>query len=167
MDRDTPLYDRDFYAWTREQASAMRDAASAGANLPVDWANVAEEIEGMGRSDLRALLSHVARVIEHLLKLEHSPATDPRSGWEQSVAYQRQDALAILRDSPSLRGKLSGSLPDSYRQGRRFAVLGLARDRGIPEPHLPEDCPYTIEAILDEDWWPANRHGLGDAPPEG
>ncbi len=167
MDRDASLYDRDFYAWTQEQATVIRDAASAGANLPIDWDHVAEEIEAMGKSDLRAATSHIARIIEHLLKLEHSPACDPRPGWMQSVAYHRQDIDAILGDSPSLRRKLPEVLADGYRQGRRLAALGLARDTGFAEHVLPVDCPYRLESILDPDWWPSGRPGPAGSSPEG
>src|SRR4051794_32263471 len=98
MSGDT-AYDLDFYEWTQAQARALREAASARINAPIDWENVAEEIESMGRSDLRGLTSHVALIIEHLLKLEHSPAAPPRAGWRQSVRTHRSEAAKILRDS--------------------------------------------------------------------
>src|SRR2546421_9988813 len=101
MSGDT-AYDLDFYEWTQEQARVLREAASARVNLPIDWENVAEEIESMGRSDLSAASSQLARVIEHLLKLEYSPAREPRAGWEDSVALHPVQAEGILADSPSL-----------------------------------------------------------------
>lgn len=57
------LYDRDFHAWTLAQAAALRRAGAARINADVDWDTLAEEIESMGRSELRALTSHVARVM--------------------------------------------------------------------------------------------------------
>ena len=71
------MYDQDLVRWSEEQARALRAAANAGWNAPIDWENVAEEIESLGKSDRRALASHIAIVIEHLLKLQSSPASVP------------------------------------------------------------------------------------------
>jgi Domain of unknown function DUF29. len=149
-------YEDDFYAWTQEQARLLREAARERLNTPIDWENLAEEVESMGRSDAKALGSALKRVIEHLLKLEYSPASDPRLGWRESVANHRIAAWEELDASPSLR-KID--IARAFQDARRLAVLGLARD-GIPESTIPRDCTYTVEQVLDHDWWPVNRHGL-------
>ncbi|HRJ60288.1 MAG TPA: DUF29 domain-containing protein [Azospirillaceae bacterium] len=150
-------YDEDVYLWSVEQAAALRQAAASGSNLPVDWENVAEEIESVGRSELHALESALMRVIEHLLKLEYSPAIDPRAGWRSSVLKHRIRAAAELEDSPSLRGRLRSARV--YRDGVKLAVDGLRRD-GIGREALPDECPWSLEQLLNDDYWPSNRHGL-------
>ncbi|WP_448207885.1 DUF29 domain-containing protein [Azospirillum sp. sgz302134] len=150
-------YDEDFYAWTQEQARLLRDAARERLNTPIDYDNLAEEVESMGRSETRAVESALSRILEHLLKLEFSPSADPRNVWKASVVEHRSRVLRDLKASPSLRGKID--LPDVYETARELAVLGLARD-GIAEADLPADCPYALDRILDKGWWPANRHGL-------
>ncbi|WP_207459396.1 DUF29 domain-containing protein [Azospirillum sp. SYSU D00513] len=152
-------YDRDFYAWTREQAARLREAAATGTNLPLDWENLAEEIESLGRSDFNGLTSQMTRIIEHLLKLELSPASDPRKGWRHSVEDARVDIEYLLEDSPSLGPRLPDALARSWRKGRIAAARGLERD-GIMPQQLPSDCPYSIDQILDGAFWPVNRHGL-------
>lgn len=149
-------YDEDFYAWTQEQARLLRDAARERLNTPIDWDHVAGEIEDMGKSDLRTVNSHLARIIEHLLKLEFSPAEDPRGGWRKTVREQRAAAVDTLDDSPSLRRRID--LSQAFRRGRGYAVDGLGQDR-VDEDRLPTDCPYTLDQLLDEEWWPTNRHG--------
>jgi hypothetical protein len=74
------LYRTDLALWSAQQAHALRSAARERHNLPVDWENVAKEIESLGASERRALASQVRTVIEHLMRLEASPATDPRNG---------------------------------------------------------------------------------------
>src|SRR5690242_16251850 len=83
----TAGYDEDFYVWTQEQAAALRYAAAAGlkGGSHLDWEHLAEEIEDMGKRDRRALESDLARIVEHLLKLERSPAVDPVPGWRDTV----------------------------------------------------------------------------------
>ncbi len=150
-------YEDDFYAWTQEQARLLREAARERINTPLDFENLAEEVESMGRSETRAVESSLSRILEHLLKLEFSPAADPRNGWKASVVEHRDRLARDIAASPSLRGKMD--VPDVYRLARKVAALGLERD-GIRLSDLPADCPYDLNAILDEDWWPVNRHGL-------
>jgi len=90
-----------------------------------------------------------------LLNLEFSPAVEPRLGWMEAVINHRLDAARKLTDSPSLRRKLEATLATCYRNGGKLAALRLRHD-GIP-PAAPS---YTLDQIFDEDWWPANRHGL-------
>ena len=153
----TAPYDADFYAWTQDQARRLREAAAARVNLPLDFENLAEEVESMGRSDARAVNSALARIIEHFLKLEYSPAQGPRGSWEDSVAVQRMHLADVLADSPSLTGKID--LTKAHRDAMRLAARGLKQD-GIESGRLPKSCPYTVEQLLDPDWWPPNRHGL-------
>jgi len=150
-----PLYERDFCEWTVEQAAALRGAAARRLNLALDFENLAEEIESLGRSDRRALVSHIKRVIEHLLKLQYSPAEEPRAGWQESVDLHRQEARGLLSDSPSLRQHVEIALETCYRDAARLAARALARDPGAVT--LPDTCPYRLDEILAEDWWPGTR----------
>lgn len=147
--RAATRYDDDFYAWTQEQAAALRQAAHAPVNVPIDWAHLAEEVEDLGNSQRFAVESHMERVIEHLLKLQHSPASDPRADWEASVDTHRTEAARRL--TPSIRRHVEATLAERYRIGRRHALRGLARD-GVTT--LPEECPYSLDQVLDPDWWP-------------
>ncbi len=63
------LYEKDFVRWTEQQAAALREAAALGTNLPLDWENLAEEIDSLGRSLRHELRSRILVIIEHLLKL--------------------------------------------------------------------------------------------------
>ena len=150
------FYDVDFYRWTQEQAALLRQVPGERINLPIDWHHAAEEIEDMGRSDLRAVNSRIGVILEHLLKLEYSPAEDPRDGWIDTVARCRDDVSRTLDDSPSLRRKL----PERWLKEYALARRGLARD-GIEAAEIPTDPPYTLDQVIDPDWWPANRHGHG------
>src|SRR5688572_3622093 len=92
MSETAELYDEDFLLWTQEQAKLLREAAARRVNFPLDWENLAEEIESLGRSDRRELRSRITTIIEHLLKLEHSPVHEPREGWLDTVDRSRHEA---------------------------------------------------------------------------
>jgi hypothetical protein len=97
-------YETDVSRWSERQGALLRRlAAGERANdADLDWPNIAEEIETVGRSERAALSSHISNVLEHLIKLQISPAT-PRAGWRETILRGRSEAEELLRDSPSLR----------------------------------------------------------------
>ncbi len=146
------LYERDFYAWTRREAGALRRWAATRPNLDLDLARIAEEIEGLGKEQRNALRSWTVRILEHLLLLEHSPATEPRRHWTREVLNFRADVAA--RVTRTLRADLARRLPALYDQARRQLVTELERfGEGETAAGLPATCPYTLQQVI-EDWWP-------------
>jgi ribosomal protein L22 len=145
------LYEQDFYAWTNEQAALLRTGNLSAADIE----HIAEEIEDMGGSTLDALQSNLSRVIEHLLKWRFSPADMPRRGWRRSIVEHRQRIHRAIVRSGSLRRKLPDLLQDAYADARKLAAIGLEED-GLDAPVLPETCPWSLDQITDEDFWPSN-----------
>src|SRR3954454_23416380 len=139
---DPGLYELDFYLWTQQQAAELRHAAAQRTNLPLDLENLAEEIESLGRSDRRGIVSHLIKVIEHLLKLAYSPSPYPRSGWTRSVRQARLDVALILKDSPSLQASLTELVDEAYKLAARYAASGLRKYREAASD-IPPACPFT------------------------
>ncbi|MBF0562412.1 MAG: DUF29 domain-containing protein [Alphaproteobacteria bacterium] len=142
------LYESDFYAWANEQATLLRTGNLSAADIE----HIAEEIESMGKSDLRAMESSLARVIEHLLKLAHSPAEAPRAGWRESVAVHRVEFAALAEDNPGLVSRVR--LPVAYERGRQIAIASLTHHDGVNGNALPATCPWSFNEIMDEGFWP-------------
>jgi len=146
--RSAGLYASDPYRWALFQAEALR----AGRLGDLDLMNLAEEVDGLAIATRSAVRSRTRTVIEHLLKLQHSPASEPRHGWRRTVRVQRSE----LRDdlTPTLRRQLEHDLADLYRDGRENAVDDL-QSHGEPgaAAALPRDCPYSLAQILS-DWLP-------------
>jgi hypothetical protein len=155
MATETDLYEDDFIGWTELQARALREAARHRTNLALDWEHLAEEIEDLGRSYRRALASQVGLVIEHLLKLEFSPATEPRQGWIETVARARAEIDRWLADEPGLRPRLPTIIEEERPRAARFAVkglLGFSEDAAGVRARLQGGL-YTDEQIIG-DWYP-------------
>jgi len=153
------LYDTDFLRWTEEQAKALRRAPESlrGSNLPLDWENLAEEIESLGISQRAALRAQVRRVLHHLFKLEASPASEPRAGWRRSIRDARDEIEDILQDSPSLRREVAELVAAQTARAARSAASDLA-EHG--------ESADAIQARLDTGGFTADD-AVGDWFPDG
>lgn len=167
------LYERDFHAWTQAQAAALRAAAvSAGAegaaasDAPLDHGNLAEEIESLGRSDREKVEARIARIIEHLLKLECSPSTVPRAGWRATVREARAALARSFKHSPSLHRVAREAVEEETAGAARTAAEALAdhgEDASLVRARL-DGGGYTAEQVLG-DWWPASPPPAGPPSP--
>jgi signal transduction histidine kinase len=144
------LYEEDFVRWTEEQAAALREAASSTSNLPLDWENLAEEIDSLGRSLRHELRSRLMVILEHLLKLEYSPAVDPRRGWVEAINRERLIVEDLLQESPSLRTGLDEIIEQAKSRAARLASKSLSN---YGEAARIPPLGYTENQILG-DWFP-------------
>jgi Domain of unknown function DUF29 len=141
----SPLYDRDFFAWSREQAELLR----AGKLAVADVEHIAEEIDSMGRAEKRELISRLSVLLLHLLKWRYQP--DKRSpSWEASIRVQRNRLADHLDDNPSLKPLLPQALASAYRD----AALEAVAETGLAEATFPVACPWTAEQVLENGFWP-------------
>jgi len=113
----------------------------------VDWENVAEEIDSVGRSQRIALASHVRVVLEHLMKLQASPAAEPRRGWRETVRRARADIRELLEDSPSLR-RTVGTIIARQLPEVRADVSEMLTDYGETPQVAVQGSSYDAEAVL-------------------
>jgi Domain of unknown function DUF29 len=118
----------------------------------LDLDNLIEEVEGLGDAKKSAVLSNATVIVEHPLKLQHSPAQDPRPGWMDPVLEHRNRLEFDL--TPRLRQILQDELPRVYTIARRTAERRLrAHGEDAAAAALPATCPYTADQIT-ADWWP-------------
>ena len=145
----TSLYEADFYAWANQQAALLRGGKLSAADIE----NIAEEIESMGRSEKRELISRLTVLLLHLLKWQFQPGLRGNS-WRYTIKVQRRDLARHLNDNPSLTAQLPAVLADAYAS----AVLLAAGETGLPEGIFPVVCPWSHQQIADPDLWPEPTH---------
>lgn len=131
-------YEDDFYTWAYEQAARLR----AGDWQGVDIANVAEEIETLGRSEAAALRSSLRLVMMHLLKLRYQPARASRS-WRLTVERERIAIDRNLEENPGLKPKLHDLYAQAYADARRLA----AAETRLPITTFPPDPPFDLTEV--------------------
>lgn len=136
-------YEEDYYLWIQTMLEQLRKKNYAN----VDWYNLIEEIEDMGKSQRRAVESLLLRLTEHLLKLKYWNTGKARNKkhWQSEVVNFRVLLRKRLKESPSLKAILpeiySETLTDSKRSMSKLF-------------DLPETIELSLEEVLDEDWFP-------------
>ena len=139
------LYDTDYLIWikTTVEKLLVHDYSN------IDWENLIEEIEDMGRSERRSLESNLIVVLTHLLKWQYQP--ELRSGsWKGSIVEHRRRIRKALKESPSLKPYLEEVFAECYLD----AVEQASAETELPVETFPQLCPYTSAEILDSDFLP-------------
>jgi hypothetical protein len=144
--RTTAGYEQDFHRWALDQAAALEEKRWS----EVDWENVAEEIESLGRNNRQALETNLEILIAHLLKCLIQPERRTRS-WDMTIREQRRRIARLTERHPSLRDVPEAHFSDAYVEGRWMAI----RDTGLEEPSFPGSCPFTLEEVLAPSFFPS------------
>ncbi len=140
------LYDTDILLWSERQAELLRRrvAGELSNDHDLDWPNIAEEIEDLGRSQLHSVELLLVQALRHMLKAEAWPLSVDAPSWRaDAIDFRRQ---ARRRFVPSMR--------------QRIDVAGLYVDAlaALPEtidgqPPLPVQatCPVTLDELLSKE----------------
>jgi hypothetical protein len=140
-------YLADFSRWISQTAQLLREQRWHEIDLP----HLIEEIEDLGKSERRGIASQLTRLLLHLLKWQYQPQRRSDS-WLDSITDARTQIELALEDSPSLRNYPSEQLEESYQRARRQAAKQTSIDISV----FPDECPYSLELVLAEDWLPEN-----------
>lgn len=154
------LYEEDTVAWSENQAAALRAAAQGGSNQKLDWENLAEEIEDLGKSVRRGIHSHIRTIIEHLLKLRYSSAALPKAGWRETITNCRVEIDALLDEAPSVRPQIADFIRDEIPRAVRLVIRNLDQHDELNTALRKElaAATYTSDQILG-DWFPPDPQG--------
>jgi hypothetical protein len=141
-------YECDYYGWIQHNVRAIRERRLK----EVDWPNVAEELEDMGKSERRALRSQLARLISHLLKWRYQPEGRRISehSWRASIVDARRGVRELVDESPSFKPQLPQMFSAAYGHG----VAQAASETNLPMDTFPQTCPWPLEEVMADDFWP-------------
>lgn len=139
------MYEKDFALWVEDTVNKLK--ARNTENL--DWENLIEEVESLGKSQRKTVIRFLVRLLEHLLKRYYVPMSDCYRGWEIEIRNFRQRLQIELEDSPSLKNFILEILPKSYEM-----ALENVRD-SYPDVYFSDICPFPddLEALLTEKFW--------------
>jgi len=138
-------YDEDFCLWAEHQAKLLREGALRQLDLP----HLIEEVEDMGISQKHAIVNNLVVVVMHLLKYQFQPKRRSRS-WRLSILEHRRRIKRRISDSPSLLRYAGQQFDDVYQDARKEASV----ETGLKLSRFPEQCPWTLEQVLDQEFLP-------------
>jgi hypothetical protein len=147
MGTNTELHAQDFYAWLEATATLLR----AGKWHDIDVQTLAEELDAVRAQDRREALRRLRRLLQHLLKWQYQP--DRRQtghSWRDTIRTQRAALADMLDESPSMAHELPTLLTKGYPLARQWA----RDDTHLPLATFPVICPWSLEQVLDADFWP-------------
>lgn len=139
------LYEKDFALWVKNTVNQLK----ARETQHLDWEHLIEEIEGLGKSQRKAVRSYLVRLLEHLLKRCYVVIPEGYRGWEIEIRNFRRELKYELEESPSLKRFIKEILSKSYEDARQ------AMQEDYPRVNFPETSPFPedIERLLTEKFW--------------
>jgi len=154
------LYQKDYTAWAEKTAELLK----AGQFAELDIEHLLEELASMGASEYNELESRLTILIAHLLKWQFQyqhlsdkwKEFDGRS-WRSTIIEQRTRIVKRLRKSPGLKANLSEILIEAYQDALELAI----KETQLPAATFPSQCPYTVEQLLNDDFYPRQNEHVG------
>lgn len=134
------IYEADYYQWLVKTTEQLRSHQFH----ELDWENLLAEIEDMGKTEKRALRSNLRILLMHLLKLTYQPEKATRS-WNLTIVEHRKRIQDTLQESLSLKPYFYEIFETCYQDAIELAVA----ETGLPQTTFPEECPFTIETVLN------------------
>ncbi|NES81231.1 MAG: DUF29 domain-containing protein [Moorea sp. SIO2B7] len=149
------LYEKDYNLWLQENIAAIKEHRFND----IDYDNLLQELEDMGKAEKNALASNMKILIAHLLKLriQNDAPYEMKKSWYESVDEHRERVCDALLNTPSLKTYLPEAIEKSYSGARKLAIKeGKRAKYGVRKPsesEYPTDCPFSLEEILNEDFY--------------
>ena len=141
------LYERDFFAWTQEQAKLIKEKSLD----KLDLVNLLEEVESMGKHEKRELGNRLAILLMHLLKWKFQP-THRGVSWELTIKEQRSELLHHLKENPSLTNP--AYLTETFEHAYEIAVLKASKETKLSQNAFPAVCEWDVSQVLDSKFFP-------------
>jgi hypothetical protein len=142
------LYEQDILLWVEDTVNKLKNHDFK--NLDID--NLIEEVESLGISQKKELISRLMVLLEHLLKRLYVDLPYDYNGWERTIRNQRSEIDLLISQVPSLKSRWDISFEDAWTR-----ALGKVK-KEYYQVAFPDRWAYarTIETILNEDFWEEN-----------
>jgi hypothetical protein len=139
------LYQLDYHQWLLDTIELLKDQKFD----QLDYENLSEELEALGRSEKRSVESLLEQILIHLLLYQYWISERQYNGnhWCGEIATFRNQLHRYL-DSRTLKNYLENRLTKVYQDALRVVKIKTALK------DFPLDCPYTFEQILDHNYFP-------------
>ncbi|TVP63932.1 MAG: DUF29 domain-containing protein [Nodularia sp. (in: Bacteria)] len=144
--KSSSLYEQDYHLWLERMAFLLTNKRLS----ELDLDNLIQEIESMGKSEKNALRSNLRVLLMHLLKYKFQSQKRSNS-WLYTIYEHRLRLQESFLESPSLKGYFMEVLAMCYQNARTEAAI----ETGLPHAIFPAECPFSVDEILDADFFPS------------
>ena len=156
------LYETDYYRWIQQQKALLLERRFD----QVDLDRLIEEIDDMGRSEPRALESHLVTLLLHLLKYQYQafilnprlPEPKEFRSWYDSIDRARDDIVRLSKSSPHLKHEFNKALDSAYPYAKKAAIREMNRylleHQQLNNKSFPGKSPWSFEQVMEEGWLP-------------
>lgn len=149
------LYEQDFKLWLDTTIHQLKERDFSA----LDVEHLIEELVDLGKSEQASLESNLEILLAHLLKLkvqQDAPQT-MKGSWYNSIDEHRSRIRRQLSKIPSLKSYLVTAIFEAYPDARKLAIKegkrAKMRVRLPDEQEYDQTCPFSVEQILDEDFY--------------
>lgn len=145
---DSSLYDLDFAAWADNQATELRRLSQTTTSNAIDWSNLIEEVETLGRSHVTGVERKLVLILAHVIKVISAPDSPAVRGWRAEIgSYQR---VVRKQYSTSMRQRLD--LQSIWSDARDESAAMLLEWGDAPIRSLPAENPFTLDDLIATDF---------------
>ncbi len=146
---NSSLYEQDFYTWVQQQTNLLSKKQFDQLDLP----HLIEELEDLGKRHYDQLESRLMQLMAHLLKWQVQYWKRTNS-WRSAIRVQRTAIAKLLRRNPGLKSRLEEAMRESWEEARDLAII----ETDLPDEQFPEACPFSLEEILSESFFPESEN---------
>jgi len=141
------LYETDYALWLDRTIADLKERKLDS----IDWENLVEEIDGLSKSEKRALRSYLRQLLLHLLKRKYVKIPECYNGWEREIANFRLEIKLYLKESPSLLNYFHEVFSEVFQE----ALMLLTKDKDYKGFVFPKECPFPIDPhqLLNDTFW--------------
>jgi hypothetical protein len=141
------LYQSDYLAWHERTLQQLKEKNL----IDVDVDNLVEVLENLVRDIKRSAESFLKQIITHLLLIEY---------WQSEKINHRHWAAEIVNFRDELATDMTTNLQKHLAQVKekiyQKSVRYVTIKTGLNKKIFPSECPYSLEQLLDSDWFPDN-----------
>jgi Domain of unknown function DUF29. len=154
------LYEKDYYRWVNENLQLLKEREYDS----VDWENLLEEIEDLGRKHLDSVISYMAVILQHLYNFDNFKIYEHSGkGWI-NILHARKSLEKLFLEYPSLKQKAVENVEKAWKRAVIDLVYWFQKPeneelakkffgRFPTEKDFPENCPYTYKQIFEYKPW--------------
>lgn len=142
------LYEIDEHLWLEETIKILKENRLH----ELDLDNLIEELESLGKRDKNRVSSFLEQIIRHLLLLQYWTVERERNKnhWQAEIQSFRTQLRKYL--TTNLHNYLDNELNIIYQD-----ALDYVEQKTGFSVNFSEQCPYTLEQLLDKRWFPKRR----------